>query len=235
MLVQAGIPFAINYTSFDQNEGLFVASKVYDITDPVPVLIDTLEMDHVALGSYAALFTPVQGRVYSCISAVYLDAPFTTPDPQRSPVTLTAEVVDLSSFSSLVGFLNPRAVVGEDLLSPDDFDVAIEVFIGDAVNRVIQLFTNSDPVDLSTALEILVSLQNDPSQPVQFLHATKTSGKIVIQDALSGRIRLVLGAADTAGLLVGEHFDLDITVTDAGGKKQSHRVPRGFTVKATNP
>lgn len=87
----AGAPYGFNYVAADKQSGLNVAASIYDITTGSPVFVVKVPMVEVLLGSYAGVFTPLNGKVYDIISLVYTDPGFTTPDPDRAPGTETVQ------------------------------------------------------------------------------------------------------------------------------------------------
>ena len=87
MIVKAGQQFNFNYPTWDRATGLFVAATVYDVTSGTAVFVAQIAMIDVAsLGIYEGLFTPLAGKSYLIISAVYTDGTYTVPDLTRGPV-----------------------------------------------------------------------------------------------------------------------------------------------------
>lgn len=109
------------------------------------------------------------------------------------------------------------------------------IYIGDDVAQALQVTKNKLPIDLTGAQEISITFKNDPSQAVQTYVATKTGGQISLSNAVQGLINLVLTAAVTALFAPENSTDLDIVVTDSGGKHQTYRVPSSLTVLQRNP
>ena len=86
MNVNGGQLTSVNYLAFDQVSTLKVAASIYDITTNTPTLIGSPSaLTYQTAGMYIGSFTPVAGHYYLVITAVYLDAGFTTLDPQRAP------------------------------------------------------------------------------------------------------------------------------------------------------
>lgn len=83
-IVESGIPFAFNYTTFDQAIGLFVAAAVYDVSGS-PFLNSVVPMGEVANGMYSGNFTGARGHSYLVISVVFTDGTYTTPASDRAP------------------------------------------------------------------------------------------------------------------------------------------------------
>lgn len=97
-VVQAGQPFAINYTTADGLTNLNVMATVVDVTSGYPGTVVTqiqLIQTPVGLGSYGGLFTGLTGKTYQIVIGVYTDSvfPFTTPDPERSAVDYEVQCV----------------------------------------------------------------------------------------------------------------------------------------------
>lgn len=86
MLVKGGQSANFNYPTYDQATGLFVAGSIYDVTTGAPSLVGSpIAMTDESNGVYVGSFTPVAGKSYLVISAVYLDSGFTEVDTSRAP------------------------------------------------------------------------------------------------------------------------------------------------------
>lgn len=102
MLGKAGVSYGWNYTTADQQSGLFLAGSIYNITSGTPVFVTKINMTEIAsTGSYIGVFTPVAGLAYSILSLVYTDSGRTIVDTNRAPANETFQAVDLSSASAV--------------------------------------------------------------------------------------------------------------------------------------
>lgn len=115
---------------------------------------------------------------------------------------------------------------------PSDCAPVLVIYQGDDVTQLMQVLSNQLPVDLTSVLEMSITLANDPSAPTATVVATKTNSKIVVVSATLGTFNLVLSSTDTALLLVKTAADIDVVVTSSAGKKSTYRVPNGLTVRA---
>lgn len=104
-LFDADSPFTMNYSTYDQNAGLFVAFSVYDISTGTAVFLTKVAASHLAFGVYAAEYVGTAGKTYLAIGAVYSDVGHTTLEPYRAPVcdTYQAKNVQLTSLSFAYG------------------------------------------------------------------------------------------------------------------------------------
>lgn len=106
-LVPAGTPlsFEVTYDAADLDVGM----SVYDDSGVAPVLVGSvLAMEHVALNTYRAKFTPVAGKNYIAIKAVYTDETLTTVDSnysQGSESFYAAEILGQNN-CSIVGLVD---------------------------------------------------------------------------------------------------------------------------------
>lgn len=95
-IAQSGIPFGINYTSYDQLSSLFVRASIYDITSGSPSFVANVNLTHASAGSYNGIYTGTAGKVYAVVSAVYTDGTYSTLDPNRSPATDPVQCLDFA-------------------------------------------------------------------------------------------------------------------------------------------
>lgn len=76
--------FAFDYTDYDQSGSLFIRASIFDVTDGTPELIDTVVMEHVALGCYFGSFEGEVGSAYETSKMVFTDGTYTTPATDRA-------------------------------------------------------------------------------------------------------------------------------------------------------
>lgn len=79
------IPFSFLYPTSDQQSGLFVRAKIYDVTTGTPVFSANVVMAEIQNGYYFGNFTGASGKTYLVISAVFTDGTYVTLDPLRGP------------------------------------------------------------------------------------------------------------------------------------------------------
>ena len=84
MIITSGF-FSFDYPTYDQDQNLIVAARVYEVTTGTPVLVATVPMPYLYGGTYVGQFTAQSAKSYLVIAAVFLDMAFTTPDPMRGP------------------------------------------------------------------------------------------------------------------------------------------------------
>lgn len=125
MIAQSGVPFPFLYTAYDMSTGLFIRARVYDVTTPAtPVLADTIDMSHVAQGTYVGVFTGTAGKAYAVEEVVYTDETFTTPSPFYSPGSIGVQCVNISALAGGGGGSVPTARLVD---VPVAYGVAIDV------------------------------------------------------------------------------------------------------------
>lgn len=110
--------------------------------------------------------------------------------------------------------MNPP-YVGQVIGIPQCCDVPtpFQIFLGDAKSmymRVINGGYAADPVDLTSADEIVVNLPNADGTITQL---KKTTGGVVVDTALLGKFHAVISSVASALLNVGELQDVDVTFT----------------------
>lgn len=77
-LVSIGQPFNFNWAAFDQNNFLFVAFQVYDVTSGAPILVDTVPGVLTTAGAYCGTYTGLAvGKTYLVVGGAYTDGTFT--------------------------------------------------------------------------------------------------------------------------------------------------------------
>lgn len=85
-LFNAGQRFSLSYAAYDLAEDLDIRFKVYDISSGTAILLETLNADFIALGTYETSYVPVAGKIYLFIGLAYTGA---SPTPYRAPVVYT--------------------------------------------------------------------------------------------------------------------------------------------------
>lgn len=110
MIVKAGAPFSYNYTSFDQDDSLFVLARIWDVTG-TPTLVDSVEMENTEFGNYFGTFIPLSNKTYSIVMVVFTDDTYTVVDDTRSPGSLTVQSVALESGSDLEDILEQLLII----------------------------------------------------------------------------------------------------------------------------
>lgn len=105
-MVSAGVPLSFEAT-FDADD-LFVGMEVYDVTGDTPEKVgSTLEMSLVAISTYAANFTPENGKNYVLIKSVYTNDTLTVVDSnyQSQSESIRAVYMNQSIECDAVGFV----------------------------------------------------------------------------------------------------------------------------------
>lgn len=97
-----------NYATYDQNDALFLAANVFNVTESTSYLATTA-MEHIALGVYFGFYVGVLNNSYIVSKAVYTDNSFETVDPNRAPGSDSFQVWNLgANISSDPGINNVR-------------------------------------------------------------------------------------------------------------------------------
>lgn len=94
-IFDADSPFTMNYATYDQNEGLYVAFSIYDITTGSAVYVTKVSAAHLAFGIYTAQYTGVASKTYLAIGAVYADVGHTVLAQYRAPICETYQAKDV--------------------------------------------------------------------------------------------------------------------------------------------
>jgi hypothetical protein len=117
--IEAGQNFSFNYTTYDQNTGLFVAFSVYNVTTGSAVFVQKINGANIGFGCYSADLMGVAAQTYLIIGLVYTDGTYTTIDTTRAP---TADVFQvLQSTTTFFGF----ALAAFDLASGLDVKATV--------------------------------------------------------------------------------------------------------------
>lgn len=116
-LAPGGVELSFEVT-FD-SDSLDVGMSVYDTTGPSPSLVQGPDaMVNVLAGTYVGKFTPLSGRSYVLVKAVYTNNTFGTLSPDYSQGSESIIAQDIGGGSSsgggaVVGYVtNNNAVVG---------------------------------------------------------------------------------------------------------------------------
>lgn len=129
MIVRAGIPYSLEYATFDQESGLYIGAEIRDITSGRPgVLIDTIQLLDDGDGLYYALFTPSANKRYRIKKRQYQDLGLTTIDPSRAPDVEFLDVVSLLEQSDVEELMASNL---ETLIIEIETDPILEVTIED--------------------------------------------------------------------------------------------------------
>lgn len=83
--VQSSIEFNFNYGAYDQNDSLFVAAQIYEVTTGTPVFLEQVEMTNFEDGVYFGTYTGDGLKAYLIIIAVYTDGTYTSLDSNYTP------------------------------------------------------------------------------------------------------------------------------------------------------
>lgn len=112
MIVLDSQPFGFVYTAYDESTSLFVRAAIYDITG-APAFVANVVMSNVVRGTYSGIYTGTTGVTYLVEMAVYTDGTYATPDPLRSPGSLTVQCVTVSGGGSITLVKTIGTVQGE--------------------------------------------------------------------------------------------------------------------------
>lgn len=92
-LIQPGTAFCFNYTAFDQDETLFVATRVYDITSGSAVFVTQVAMTEIQNGLYSGNFIGLDDKTYITISLVFTDGTYSSVNSNRPPAARCFQAV----------------------------------------------------------------------------------------------------------------------------------------------
>lgn len=160
----------MNYATYDQNAGLYIAFSIYDISTGTAVYLTKVPATHLAFGTYTAQYTGEAEKTYLGIGAVYADSGYTILEQYRAPVcdTYQAKNVELTSLSFAYGaydennslFLRANiydVTTGTPVLvgTTDLENVSIGVYFGSFVGTVgynyqiaVAVYTDGNYVDV---------------------------------------------------------------------------------------
>ena len=109
--VQEGLYFfAYNYATYDQNDGLFLAGNVYDVTSG-STFVEQQAMTLVDYGTYFGSFTPTVNHSYVVEKSVYTNGSYTTTDPNRAPGLDSFQSFDISGSGIVITNLMKAAIL----------------------------------------------------------------------------------------------------------------------------
>lgn len=209
-LVPAGIPLSFEVT-YDV-PGLNVAMSVYDDSGASPVLLlSPFAMALVHGSTYRGKFTPVAGKNYIIIKAVYTDGTFAELDPDYSQgsESCVCQYLVNAQVCSVVGIVNAPQDTCSTCTSP-----TFTIFQGDAKTiclKTIQNGCNGDPLDLTYCTEIDIILPNLDGTFTQLLYSL---GQVVIASPANlGKFSAAISSEVSTNLNAGALQDLDVTLT----------------------
>jgi hypothetical protein len=115
IVIQADQNFSFNYTTYDQNDSLFVGFNVYDVTTGTPVFLQLIEATYAGFGSYVGSYLSEPGKTYVVIGVVYTNGSFNVVDTTRSPSSdvyqvFSGAILDLGFVYSTYDFSSSLSV-----------------------------------------------------------------------------------------------------------------------------
>lgn len=136
-IARAGVPYLIEYPTFDQVTGLFLGAKIMDITAGLPGTIvgSVLSLtDTAGDGLYCALFTPVVSKRYRVIKQLYTDGTYTTIDAGRAPdieFLDSCEILEVSDVVAITASSLEAQVI-------DNEEIAVEILDNEQIEAVVK-------------------------------------------------------------------------------------------------
>lgn len=100
---ESSIPIAFNYVDINQNNDLFVAASIYNVSTGTPVFVSKVPMDLLQNGYYCGDYEALFSENYLVISLVYTDGTYDTIDTNYAP---SAECFKETNAIQTFGFFN---------------------------------------------------------------------------------------------------------------------------------
>lgn len=229
-MIQGGLQSSFEAT-FDAT-GLSVAMSVYDVTAGAPGILVSgpTAMFNPAGYTYVGQFTPLVGKQYLILKAVYTDGTYTTLDPNHSQSTETVLGIDigaimLESFqpTNLIGYLDNLVPVPKQI---------VNLIQGSHENIIVRLIDpiSGDPISLALATAVTTCFLNTDGSELMLGLGT---GITIVGDANLGKLQISLTAAQTALLSVQKYLTLEITIVISGGDPIKVQIPQSYNVLQT--
>jgi hypothetical protein len=121
-IIQTGVPFNFTYGAYDQSNGLFIATTIYDITNNTPILVGFIPNVNVGGGVYEGSFTGSLNKNYLTITVAYTNNTYLTVDTTRPPSAECYESINTQSSSFCFNYaaydLNPNLFVAGSVYNP---------------------------------------------------------------------------------------------------------------------
>ena len=242
-LIPSGVPVPVEVT-FDAND-LYVGLSVFDMSTGAPVAVGALfPMVNVpGSNSYAANFTPVNGKPYVFLKRVFTDNTYTVPDVNygtgsdsayatnliQETALILAGVPSFSTQGGLIGFCYQDEIVEGPLGNLDP----VEIIQGSKgqLNCKFLRKASRDPFDLTGVTDIQVCFANDDGTELQL--SLLTGGITIVGNPVIGLFSISLTRAQTLALAVDDHATLQVGFVVAGGDPEIFSIPAAYTIIAS--
>lgn len=198
--------FPFLYGAYDQNAGLFVQAKVYDMTSGTPSLSSIIEEVYIDFGVYVGFFTGIYGHSYQSIQAVYTDGTYTTVDQNRAPdaeefeAFSSNEVVVNQFYQATLSGQQNSAILNGQQTNGTGGDMIVFTQGDTAVLELLATDGNGNPVNL-TGAAFITMIKGPQGQIVSFPNSQHTVNPDQVN--FTGQFSLNLAATDTAQCAVG--------------------------------